>query len=177
MTCFSFYHETSGVLHANTIVVDAPNAEAVAQLNCPPGHKPIEGNFDPLSQRIDVDLHRQFATIPHITRIYQPGEPHETREVAAQHRAERDALWAKVVIDYQPPAPSADHEWNGDTKRWQLSAAAHAKVQARAGALAAIDRIEGQSIRAMREALLGLPGSQERVATIDAQIEALRTNL
>jgi hypothetical protein len=31
------------------------------------------------------------------------------------------------VVDYQPPQPDADHEWNAQTKRWQTRAGALAR--------------------------------------------------
>lgn len=83
------------------------------------------------------------------------------------------------VIDYQPPAPSADHEWNAETKRWQLNAAVTAKAQARAAALAAIAILEGQSMRPMRELALGIGilGARSRLAAINSQIASLRKSL
>lgn len=140
MTQFHFYDQNTGLLHGNSIVLNAPeDNDATLMRNCPIGHKPVQGNLHPLTQRVDI------AT----------GQ----------------------VIDYQPPAPSVDHEWNADTKRWQLSAAVVATAEARTVALAAIVSLETQGIRSMRELALGLPGAQERVTAIDAQIAKLRLSL
>jgi hypothetical protein len=142
MRCFYFYHKTSGVLNQNTIVINAPNAENVALLNCPPEHKIIEGNFDPLSQRVDIETGQ--------------------------------------LIDYQPPQPSADHEWNADTKRWQLSAAAQSKLDGNTAAMTSISSGELRSLRAMRELLLVLSvegAERDRLKAIDDEIVSLRPQL
>jgi len=87
-------------------------------------------------------------------------------------RVESDA-----VVEYQPQQPSVDHEWDAETKRWQLTVAAHAREQNRLMILAKIAALDSQSIRAVREALLGLPGARDRLAEIDAEAIALRANL
>jgi hypothetical protein len=81
------------------------------------------------------------------------------------------------VVDYQPPAPSADYEWNKDAKRWQLTPAIAAKQAARTSALTLIGQLEAKGIRAMRELALSVPGAQDRLRSIDDQIAALRGDL
>jgi hypothetical protein len=81
------------------------------------------------------------------------------------------------VVDYQPPQPSDDHEWNADTKRWQIKAAITAKARAKAEALRQIVELELSGIRRMRELLLGLVGIDERLSNIDAQMTSLRAQL
>lgn len=93
------------------------------------------------------------------------------------HLSQRADIATGEVVDYQPPRPSVDHEWNDTTKRWEMSAASQAKIDARSAALAGITALEAQGIRAMREAQLGVAGSQERLAGIDAQIAQLRRDL
>jgi hypothetical protein len=94
-----------------------------------------------------------------------------------------DALSQRVdiatgeVIDYQPPQPSADHEWNADRKRWTVKPHIEAAQQARTDALVAISRLETQALRAMREALLGQTSAFGRLAILDAQIAELRKNI
>ena len=63
------------------------------------------------------------------------------------------------VVDYQPPSPSADHEWNATTKRWQLNAAVTAKREARRSALASIAALEASQDCAIRELSLGQAGA------------------
>jgi hypothetical protein len=159
MSRFHFYHHETGVLHSNTIVIDAPNAEAVAQLNCPADHKPIEGDFDPLSQRVDVSVTPEI-----VDAINVHGQVQGKRSV---HQ----------VIDYQPPAPSADHEWNAETKRWRLTAAAQAKIQGREAAQARIRELEDSQHLHVREMLLGSLSARPRLQAIADEIAALQSAL
>jgi hypothetical protein len=96
------------------------------------------------------------------------------------HLAQRIDLETGQVVDYQPPAPSADeHEWNATTKRWQLTAAAIERRGRREAALAQITALEGRTLRAMRE-LLCSPGdmaAQARLHSLEDQIRALRQEL
>lgn len=80
---------------------------------------------------------------------------------------------AAVVVAQRPPAPSADHEWNAERQRWQLSAAA----SKRQVALAQIDLLERAQPRALREAVLGLADGRERLQAVETQIAALRSEL
>jgi hypothetical protein len=50
------------------------------------------------------------------------------------------------VIDHQPAAPNADHEWNAMRKRWVLSGAATARNATRAAALARMRKSSHHSI-------------------------------
>jgi hypothetical protein len=138
---FRFYDEVTGVIHERSIVTDtdAVTAAKFAALNAPRGHVAIEGQYDHLSQRVDI------AT--------------------------------STVIDYQPPAPSADHEWNTATKRWVVKAAVTARAQAKAAALAQIAVLEAKGIRAGREAQLGMEGAQERLKALDYEIAGLRAQI
>jgi hypothetical protein len=136
MKAFGFYHKDTGVLHDTQIMV---SDDAMVALNTPTDHVPIEGQFDSLSQRIDIA--------------------------------------SGVVIDYQPPRPSPDREWNAESKRWQLNATAQAKVDARTQSLAHIAHLEAAQHRAIREAALGQPDAIARLQAIDAEIVSLRPAL
>jgi hypothetical protein len=83
-------------------------------------------------------------------------------------------LQTKTVIDYVPPQPSSDHQWNTNTNRWALGATVQTKGRARPTALRQIGVLETKGIRAMREAQLGKPGALDRIAALEAQIEDLR---
>lgn len=78
------------------------------------------------------------------------------------------------VIDYQPPSPSVDHEWNAATKRWQLTVAAQSKIDDHAASMVTITGSELRSLRALREFALGLPGAEDRLKAIEAEIVAAR---
>jgi hypothetical protein len=91
--------------------------------------------------------------------------------------SQRIDLATGQVVDYQPPPPSPDHEWNVESKRWELSAAIATKQAARSSALLAIGQLEAKGIRAMRELALSVPGAVDRLRSIDDQIAALRADL
>jgi hypothetical protein len=136
MRQFHFYDEMTGLLHGNSIAVNVPDGhDAIAQRHCPPGHQLIEGNWHPLTHRVDI--------------------------VTGQ------------VIDYQPPQPSADHEWNAETKRWQLSAAAQAKIAARSAAAARIAALEASQTTWLRKHALGDPAAIGHLREIDDEIAVL----
>ena len=81
------------------------------------------------------------------------------------------------VVDYQPPSPSADHEWNATTKRWQINAAVTAKAEARRSALASIAALEASQDCAIRELALGQAGALDRLKALDIEIAALRLQI
>lgn len=93
------------------------------------------------------------------------------------HLSQRVDVASGTVVDYQPPQPSTDHEWNADTKRWQLTAAAQSKIDGHTAALAQIAALEAKGARCVRELALGQAGAADRVAAIDAEIAALRPAL
>lgn len=102
---------------------------------------------------------------------------HTAIEGAHDHLSKRVDVATGEVVDYQPPAPSVDHEWNDASKRWQLSAAAQAKIDKRAAALARITQLEASQHRPLREMMLDPIGGVARVREIDAEIAALRKDL
>lgn len=165
MKTVSFYHRETGLLNGQMLI--ASDDEAVA-LNTPPDHAAIDGHHDPLTKRVDVDVHkRQMALNAEIL----------TQEDKQRRQAELDALQAKVLVDYQPPAPSADHEWNVDAKRWQLSAAATDRVNRQAAAVARIAELVGSQHQHVRDLLLGNLAARPRLQAIADEIEKLSADL
>jgi hypothetical protein len=102
---------------------------------------------------------------------------HIAIEGAFDHLCQRVDVTTGAVVDYQPPQPDADHEWNADTKRWQLNADTQARQAASAAALGQILLLEARGIRAARELALGVAGAVDRLTALDAQIAAQRANL
>src|SRR5277367_2415396 len=100
MKTVSFYHKDTGIFHGNQFI---GTDDATVALNTPPDHVAIDGHHDPLSKRVNLDAHRQIVAIE--AEI-------ETVQDRAQRQAELDALKALLLVDYQPPAPSTDHEWD-----------------------------------------------------------------
>jgi hypothetical protein len=116
--------------------------------------------------------------------IYSASEPrldlntptdHVALEGAYHPLAHRFDLAAGAVV--RADAPSADHAWSEATGRWELKPEVAAARAARRAALAEIARLEATQPRAVREAVLGLPGGAERLAAIDAEIVRLRQEL
>lgn len=136
MKTYSFYDKATGAIHPTIFSSDDDSQLAN---NTPADNIAIDGQFDSLSQRVDI------AT--------------------------------GLVLDYQPPAPSADHEWNAITKRWQLSAAAQSKIDNHNSAITGISSVELRSLRALREWALGMPGAADRLKAIDDEITSLRPQI
>lgn len=82
-----------------------------------------------------------------------------------------------ALIDWQPPQPSSDHEWNAEMRRWVLTAAAADRHRRRIEALARIEQLERSQHRAIREAALGQAGAGDRLKAIDQEIAQLRADL
>lgn len=103
---------------------------------------------------------------------------HAAIEGRHDHRSRRvDLSGAEpIVVDYQPPAPSPDHEWSGETRRWQLNRASQMELDARTAAVELIAILEASQHRALREYLLrGDPEMKARIQAIDDHIASLRT--
>jgi hypothetical protein len=138
MKSLRFYDQATGLFAARTMLA-SDDVDVVA--NTPPGLIAIEGEFDHLSQRVDVETGK--------------------------------------VVDYQPPQPSPDHEWNADAKRWQLTAPAQAAIEAAMQAKATIAVEEAGSIRALRELILDPTNTAARakLQAADTAIAAVRVDL
>jgi hypothetical protein len=81
------------------------------------------------------------------------------------------------VVDYQPPAPTADHEWNATTKRWQLNTTAADKATVSATAKREIERLNRDSVAPLRELALGMPGAKEKLQAIQDQVAIFEKQL
>jgi hypothetical protein len=82
------------------------------------------------------------------------------------------------VVDYQPDKPSADHEWNTETRRWQLNQVVQAKIGADKMARQLIAKLESSQHRLIREITLGMgTDAVTKLKTIDTQIADLRKSL
>jgi hypothetical protein len=95
----------------------------------------------------------------------------------ADHQSQRVHLETGELVDHQPPQPSADHAWCGDSKRWHLSPAAQARIGSRAASAARIAYLEHSQHRFLRQHALGDPSAIERLKAIDAEITALSAEL
>ncbi|HEY4370280.1 MAG TPA: hypothetical protein VGN07_23815 [Steroidobacteraceae bacterium] len=80
----------------------------------------------------------------------------------------------QLPVDYQPPRPDVDHEWNADRRRWQKKADIADRDQRRAEAQTRIDALELKQARRVRELLAA---SDPRLQAIDDEIVSLRRDL
>jgi hypothetical protein len=162
---FSFYDTVTGMLIDRRF----RGIEEHVAANTPAGHAAIEGTHDHLSQRIDVDrfnADQEAALAEHDADVARGRKPAAPFAFSPQPHH---------VVDYQPPQPSIEHEWNADTKRWQLTAAVQQRESDRRSALARIAELEGKQARAVREAVLS--GDQSRLRAIEGEIAGLRPTL
>lgn len=84
-----------------------------------------------------------------------------------------------ALVDYQPPAPSPDHDWNAQERRWAVRPAVLQKQSAQRAARDEIARLELSQLRLQREERIGRGGLnpseiKKRLEDIDDQIIALR---
>jgi hypothetical protein len=84
-------------------------------------------------------------------------------------RAQRVDLKTGDVVDYQPPAPSKDHEWDG--KRWVVKPEIKQEREESAEAIEKIRELEAQQHRRVRELLAA---TDPALKALDDQIAALR---
>ena len=89
--------------------------------------------------------------------------------------SKRVDLATSTVVDYQPPQPDADHEWNSETKRWQLNAATLERQQKRAAAASRIAQLAEPERHLMRCLMLNPADAAARaaLAAIDAEVAEL----
>jgi hypothetical protein len=139
---FSYYHSETGVLHGKFVSIDCDiGVPDFAKANAPAGHVPIRGRFDQRTQRVNVEL-------------LKPD----------------DVATAEHVIDYQPPQPSADHEWSATMKRWQLTAAAQAKAATHVAAQRRIAELLEQQHHLVRRLVLGDETARTPLQAIDDEV-------
>jgi hypothetical protein len=150
MRVWSFYDPSTG--HFLDRKYRSTADEHLAE-NTPAGSMAIEGDYDHLSQKVQVGIDVQ----------------------------DDDGAFRPSIVDYQPPQTSRDHEWDADIKRWKLTASAAETQRQRAAAKMGIRDIEISQGRASRELLLeiadklGITGAAvDRLSAIDVEASALR---
>lgn len=105
-------------------------------------------------------------------------------EGTIDHLSKRVDLVSGLVVDYQPPQPDADHEWNKSSRRWEKRAAVVAREYRRKTGLARIAELESKQARIEREIRLrpeevGTDGKTPllRLEELDAEIARVRGTL
>jgi hypothetical protein len=99
---------------------------------------------------------------------------HGTVEGVHDHLSRKVDLTTGAVVDYQPPQPSADHEWSASMKRWQLTAAAQAKAAAAEATRARHAELISQQHDDVRRAVLGDAAAKARLQAIEVEITGLQ---
>jgi hypothetical protein len=178
---YSFYDATTGLFTGRRFSTDVRESdhERSVAANTPEGQGVVEGHHDHLSRKVDVEkvaAARQAhhathaATVETMRKNFTPAMPSATYH---EPPLPLFAASAEHVIDHQPPAPSDQHEWHPDTKRWHLSAAAQAKATVAAAARARRAQLIEQQHDDVRRAVLGDAAAVERLRAIESEIAGL----
>ena len=79
------------------------------------------------------------------------------------------------IVDYQPPPPSADHEWQGTTRRWILNQATRERDENKRAARARIASLADGERHLIRQLVLNPSDAAARGAlqAIDTEIAQL----
>jgi len=93
------------------------------------------------------------------------------------HLSQRVDVATGAVVDYQPPQPSDDHEWNHVTKRWDLNHAALERLHLANERRLRIDTLTKQKPDLVGDVLLDKPGALAKLRAADTEIELLRAQL
>lgn len=93
--------------------------------------------------------------------------------------SQRVDLETGEVVEYRPPAPDDDHEWNADRRRWTLKPEALERRQQRRQSEARIKVLEQQQARPSRELALDSTNAEarRRLEAIEAEIAQLRKDV
>lgn len=82
------------------------------------------------------------------------------------------------IVNYQPPSPGEDYEWNETTKRWVLGRTAQLAFDNDVAARARLADIDSASIRALREAAIGDKAAAVAMLTdLEAEAVELRADV
>ncbi len=132
--------------------------------------------YDP--QTGDISPKRLMSSNPQVVR---DNTPEGLRAIAGwhDHLSRRVDLETGDVIDWQPPQPDADHEWNPERRRWVKRSDVRARENERARVLAEIAQLEASQTRPLRELLIDPNNvtAHTRLRAIDERIVTLRAQL
>lgn len=120
---------------------------------------------------------RFFGPRKYLARNTPPGMG--LKDGSYDHLAQRVNIETGEVVEYQPPKPNDDHEWDGEAKRWRLKAEVRKHRWRHRQALRRIDELERKQHRPHRELALNPDDSdaRARLAALDAEIAELRREL
>lgn len=67
------------------------------------------------------------------------------------HLSKRVDLTTGQIVDYQPPQPSGEHEWNGASRRWEKRLDVLEREWRRSAAIQEREQLERQQLRSMSD--------------------------
>lgn len=123
-----------------------------------------------------VVLNVQSADVQTVARANAPAG-HEPIEGAYDHLSQRVDVPSGKVVDYQPPQPSTDHEWNHVTKRWDLNQAALERLHLANEKRLRLAVLTAKKPDLVSDALLGKEGAMDKLRVADNEIELLKEQL
>jgi hypothetical protein len=83
------------------------------------------------------------------------------------------------VVDYQPPSPGDNYEWNADRKRYVLKSEILEQQRKHDAAMARIAEAEAEQARPLRELMLNPDDTAalQKLTELDDEIKTLRSDL
>lgn len=153
--------------------VDSP---VFRQMENAAGFGIVAGVMDWEAQRVDLSVLAELAELRDLL---------EKTDVDEQNiQGDIDELEKHLLIDYIPPSPGDDYDWDAKSKRWVVKADVERRRGREAAARVQIDRLEQSSLRSLRELRVaeidGAPRpevSAARLKQIEDQIAVLRAEL
>lgn len=115
----------------------------------------------------------EYVGTPDTLELNTP-DGHAHVEGRHDHLSRRVDLATGEVVDHQPPQPSADHEWDGDRKRWRLTEEATERARLRARGLVRMDEIDRQTVQALRELRIDSTNTAAAARLQELDLEAMR---
>ena len=100
-------------------------------------------------------------------------------EGAIDHLSQRVELATGEIIDYQPPPPDVDHEWDTVSRRNVLKPEVAVRRAEKAVARTRINELERAQLRPLRELAIDAKNAEAaaRLADIDTEIRRMRATL
>ena len=169
----TFYHLQTGLLNGVSLLC---SDDAAVALNVPKDHAPIDhppgAQLDHRCQRVDLSkiAAEDDARATEWKAVLDNNRLRRTTGATVEDppAPPRTLAALRHVVDYQPPAPGADHEWNAAARRWELTAA-ESKRRARQ---ALARSLESQQHGLVRRLVLDLTDADAR-----AKLKALHDEI
>jgi hypothetical protein len=123
-------------------------------------------------------VHTNIENSERALKFARANAPLDHLEIAGEYDdlCQRVNVETGAVVDYQPAAPSPDHQWDERTKRWGLSALAQSKAVASVSANARVATLADEERHLVRRLVLNPSdtAAHARLDAIDVEIAALQ---